>query len=93
MANGARRIRRTIMAAAFVMISAFVLTGAPAAAAGAPGIEVAGPRFTYTYFSGPDFQNQVGQRVVTRCPDIPIEEWGERTEWVRQTQDWVQCPV
>jgi hypothetical protein len=94
MATRARSARtgRTVAAAAFVILAAFTLTSAPAATAGTAGIDIAGPRYTYYYYAEPEHQNLVGMRVVTFCPDVPVEEWGERTAWYERFQDWVQCP-
>lgn len=89
-AGSARRVGRTAVAAVFVMVAAF--TAVPAAAAGTVGIDIAGPRYTYYYYAEPERQNLVGVRVVTRCPDVPVEEWGEQTAWYDRFQDWVQCP-
>lgn len=89
-ARSARRAGRTVVAAAFVIVAAF--TGVPAATAGAAGIDIAGPRNTYYYYAEPEHQNLVGMRVITLCPDVPVEQWGERTPWVERVQDWVQCP-
>jgi hypothetical protein len=88
-ARSVRRASRTVVAAAFVVTAAF--TGVPAATAGAAGIEVAGPRYTYHYYAEPELQNLVGMRVVTFCPDVPVDEWGERTPWFERFQEWVQC--
>jgi hypothetical protein len=91
-AGAARRVRRTAFAAAFTVVTAFTLTGTPAAAAGVAGVDLAGPRYTYYYYSEPEFQNLVGVRVVTFCPDVPVEEWGEQTQWFQRYRDWVECP-
>lgn len=85
-------MRRTIPAAIFAILAAFILTGAPAAWAAAAGIDIAGPRHTYHYYSAPDLQNLVGMKVVTRCPDVPVDQWGDETLWFKRFNDWVQCP-
>jgi hypothetical protein len=88
--TSAGRIGRTAVAV-FAMTAAFTLTGTSSAAAGTAGIDLAGPRYTYYYYAEPERQNLVGMRVVTFCPDVPVEEWGERTEWYDRYQEWVQC--
>jgi hypothetical protein len=83
-------MRRTVTAGVLALVAAFSVAGAPAATAA--GIEIAGPRYTYNYYSEPELQNWVGQRIVTRCPDVPVEEWGVQTPYYQRFTDWVQCP-
>lgn len=81
---------RTVIAGVLTLLAAFAVAGAPAATAA--GIEIAGPRYTYYYYAEPERLNLVGQWVVTRCPDVHDEEWGDRTPYFQRFVDWVQCP-
>ncbi len=92
-------MRSRTSAALFAVLAAFMLSGAPAAAAqNAPatstgtGTVAMAPRVEIYYYSEPAKQNLVGVTVIVRCLDYPDESWGVQTEWFTIRQGWIDCP-